>query len=414
MRLRMVGSEQIWDGAMILASAGIFLSIWSTGYLPLLDQPVWTVAFVALVGLASWFEIATEPYGTLNLSPVVILVAAAAYGIREAVLLAMVAPISVIAVRIVLARKATGVLKGLALGGETALALALASRWVGLGVGDVQLLRLLQLSVAFLVGMFLLRLLRVAAAEGVALRRLVRPLGRRALPHLIIMLAAVSVIWMSFSLMGLLGVVLSVVVLIETYYPWKLLGEQRALFLKSLQMMSNAVDLKDPYTAHHSRRVAENSVMLARGLGMPEEEVATIRIGALMHDIGKIAVPGAIIRKPSKLTDEEMALMKRHVQEGANLIQGLEVLQKSADIVRYHHENYDGSGYPSGLMAEAIPLGSRIVFVADAFDALTTDRPYRKGRSQSEAMEVVRVNAGGQFDPQVVEVMERIALKMRP
>jgi HD-GYP domain-containing protein (c-di-GMP phosphodiesterase class II) len=125
-----------------------------------------------------------------------------------------------------------------------------------------------------------------------------------------------------------------------------------------------------------------------------------------MHDIGKIAVPGNIIRKPSKLTSDEMNLMRRHVGAGASLIEGLEVLENSTDIVQHHHENFDGTGYPSGLAGSTIPLGSRIVFVADAFDALTTDRPYRKGKIRSEALDVLTTNAGSQFDPRVVEALK--------
>jgi len=147
---------------------------------------------------------------------------------------------------------------------------------------------------------------------------------------------------------------------------------------------------------------------MARILDTPEEEVERIRIGALMHDIGKIGVPGGIIRKPSKLTDEEMETMKRHVEAGASIVEELEILNRSTDIVQHHHENFDGTGYPAGLAGQQIPLGARIVFVADAFDALTTDRPYRQGRSTTEALGVLDTNASTQFDPRAVEALKKV------
>jgi putative nucleotidyltransferase with HDIG domain len=199
------------------------------------------------------------------------------------------------------------------------------------------------------------------------------------------------------------------VMLIEAYYPYKLIGEQRGILLTSLQMMAQAVDLKDPYTSNHSQRVSRYAVRLARAMGVPEQEVERIRIGGLMHDLGKIGVSGHIIRKPGKLTQDEQDKMREHSKVSADIITHLEILGESADMVRHHHENYDGTGYPDGLKGEAIPLGSRIIFVADAYDALVTDRPYRKGATREEALAVIRANAGTQFDASVVNTMERIA-----
>jgi putative nucleotidyltransferase with HDIG domain len=207
---------------------------------------------------------------------------------------------------------------------------------------------------------------------------------------------------------------LGAVALIAPYYPWKLLGDQSGVLITSLQVMAQAVDLKDRYTSGHSQRVAEYATRIARAMGLPEDEVSRIRIGGLMHDIGKIGISGRIIRKPSKLSPEEKALMNRHSSVSADIIEHLEILGESAYIVRHHHEHRDGSGYPDGLKGEEIPLGSRIILVADAFDALTTDRPYREGAPFDKAIAVIRQNAGTQFDPAVVAALERVVAAFGP
>jgi putative nucleotidyltransferase with HDIG domain len=369
------------------------------------------VVLLLLAGLAFWFEIPIEPYGSLNLSPVVVLVTTSGYGLSSGLLVAALAPMTRLLIRRLIGSPPIAIGRILVTGGEAALALWIGFRMSSLVVSTEsqgQLVSLMSLSGVTLAATFMLIAIRVALEESISFRRLLRPLARRVIPHFLAMMAAMPIVWLTYALLGPLGIVLSMVVMVETYYPWKLLGEQRDLFLKSLQMFSNAVDVKDPYTAHHSKRVAQYAVRLARLLGAPEDEVNRIRIGALMHDIGKIAVPGNIIRKPAKLTDDEMALMKRHVGAGASLIEGLEILEDSRDIIQSHHENYDGTGYPAKLAGAEIPLGSRIVFVADAYDALTTDRPYRKGKTRSEAVAILTANAGSQFDPSVVEALKTI------
>jgi putative nucleotidyltransferase with HDIG domain len=231
----------------------------------------------------------------------------------------------------------------------------------------------------------------------------------RAWRHALVLTAVAVLIGYVNIGFGLILTSLTVVVLIEAYYPWKLLSEQEGVLITSVQMMAQAVDLKDPYTSNHSQRVSRYAVRLARSLGLPEEEVERIRVGALMHDIGKIGISGRIIRKPGKLTPEEQALMRQHSVVSANIIAPLEILGESAEMVRHHHEDWDGSGYPDGLARESIPLGSRIIFVADAYDALVTDRPYRKGATKAEALDVIRKHAGTQFAPDVARAFERIS-----
>jgi len=207
---------------------------------------------------------------------------------------------------------------------------------------------------------------------------------------------------------GYFALILVTAALVEFYHPWKLLSEQEGVLFANLAMVAQAIDVKDPYTARHSRNVAQVAARLARAMRLPEDEVRKIRIGALMHDIGKIGVSTAIIRKPTKLDPDEQQSMRAHPVISADIMQPIELLADAAAIVRHHHEHYDGTGYPSGLKAEGIPIGSRVILVADAFDAMTTDRPYRRGRSKEEAVRVLRDHAGKQFDADVVRALETI------
>lgn len=404
--------EILWQG-LFASLGGLLLGAAVVGILPQIsNHSVWTLSVAFLAGLAAWVEVRVEPHGVLDLSPAVFLVTSVAFSRWEGVITAVVAPLLVLIMANL--RSSSNATPGemLTRGGEAALSLVVASLVLDLLPPNIaranQWSELLLLATFSLLLGFLLQVLRISAIEGVKLRRLLAPLIRNSFPHYLSLLAGVLTIWATFSLIGPLGIVLATVVVIEMYYPWKLLGEQKDLFMKSLQMISNAVDVKDPYTAHHSRRVSGYAVMMARALDVPEEEVERIRIGALMHDIGKIGVRSDIIRKPSKLTDEEMDLMKGHVAAGASIVGELEILNKSTDIVQHHHENFDGTGYPGGLAGKEIPLGSRIVLVADAFDALTTDRPYRKGRSMAEAFEVLEAHKHTQFDPIAVETLRKV------
>ena len=167
--------------------------------------------------------------------------------------------------------------------------------------------------------------------------------------------------------------------------------------------LASAIDAKDEYTKGHSTSVSRYAEALARALNMPEKEVERIKLGALLHDIGKIGIPESVLRKPSKLTDEEWEIMKQHPTIGAEkVLLPNESLHDLIPIVKYHHEHWDGSGYPEKLKGEDIPLAARIVAVADAYHALISDRPYRKGMSNEKACEILRVGAGIQWDKDLV------------
>ena len=178
-------------------------------------------------------------------------------------------------------------------------------------------------------------------------------------------------------------------------------------YLEFIGSLANALDARDPYTAGHSLRVSEYSYAIARELGLAEDKSEEIRIGALLHDIGKIGISDLVLQKPGRLTAEEFDLIKQHPVIGRKILEGVHGLAAYLPIVELHHENSDGSGYPYGLREAATPLGPRIVHVADAYDAMTSDRPYRRGMSSEIAVDVLKRNAGTQFDAMVVDAFEK-------
>jgi putative nucleotidyltransferase with HDIG domain len=172
----------------------------------------------------------------------------------------------------------------------------------------------------------------------------------------------------------------------------------------TLEALGDALDLKDAETEGHSRRVTAYTIAIARKMGLPKEQVDVIARGAFLHDIGKMAIPDDILRKPGKLTVQEMDIMKEHCYRGYKIISRIPFLAGAAEIVYSHQEFYDGSGYPRGLRGEEIPLGARIFAIADTLDAMRSDRPYRRAQSVQAACEEIRLWAGRQFDPQIVKV----------
>ena len=170
----------------------------------------------------------------------------------------------------------------------------------------------------------------------------------------------------------------------------------------TLTALTSALDFRDNETGGHSNRVVAYMELLLEHMNIRGAELATLRRGALLHDVGKIGVPDNILRKPTALSETEWAVMKRHPEFGAQIIAGIPFLEDVARIVRHHHERWDGMGYPDGLKGERIPLGARIFAVGDSFDAMTSDRPYRRGLLIDAAREEIRRCGGSQFDPAVV------------
>jgi ribonuclease P protein subunit RPR2 len=179
--------------------------------------------------------------------------------------------------------------------------------------------------------------------------------------------------------------------------------ELRASYVATVRALTNAVEARDAYTGKHAERVAAYGLELARRIDPELAENPQTEFGFLLHDVGKVAIPDGVLYKATDLGEEEQNLMRRHPVIGYEIVRGIEFLGDAAQIVRHHHERWDGGGYPDGLAGEEIPLAARIFAVADTLDAMTTDRPYRPGFSLERARAEIRSGAGTQFDPAVVE-----------
>jgi response regulator RpfG family c-di-GMP phosphodiesterase len=184
--------------------------------------------------------------------------------------------------------------------------------------------------------------------------------------------------------------------------------ELERAYIQTIEALAAALDARDSATEGHCQRVTGCTLIIGRHMGIEGPDLTALRYGAALHDIGKIGIPDAILRKPGRLTDEEWALMRQHPELGERIIAGIEFLRCAVPVVLHHHERWDGGGYPHGLKGEEIPLGARIFMVADAFDAMISNRPYRRGISYEQALREIRRVSGQQFDPAVVEAFEAV------
>jgi len=182
----------------------------------------------------------------------------------------------------------------------------------------------------------------------------------------------------------------------------------RASYESTVRALADAVEARDAYTARHAERVAAYGVEIARACGLDTSADPDLEFGFLLHDIGKIAISDAILHKPGSLTEEEREAMRRHPLIGEEIVRGIDFLAGARQVVRSHHERWDGAGYPDRLAGEQIPLSARVFAVADTFDAVTSDRPYRAAASFREARRVIAEAAGTQFDPTVAEAFDDI------
>jgi putative nucleotidyltransferase with HDIG domain len=188
----------------------------------------------------------------------------------------------------------------------------------------------------------------------------------------------------------------------------RLMEELEELNWGTLTALARAIDAKSPWTAGHSERVTKVAVEIGRAMGLPQRELTILHRGGLVHDIGKIGTPPEILDKAGKLSAEELQVMRDHVRLGARILEPIPALAEAIPIVLEHHEWFNGSGYPAGLRGEQISLHARIFAVADCFDALVSDRPYRAGLPRAQVIEIIQQGSGRQYDPEVIEAFLRV------
>ncbi len=215
----------------------------------------------------------------------------------------------------------------------------------------------------------------------------------------LILLAVLTAIVYDYHKMAVFLIILPIVIV---YHSLQTSQELRVQTIDAVQALADTIDNRDPYTFEHSKRVAEYAKGTARELALPPAEIETIRLSARVHDLGKVGINDEVLQKPGKLTSTERSYIEQHVRIGAEILERFPRYKEGRDIILYHHERYDGEGYLAGLRGDEIPMGSRIIAVADAYDAMTTDRPYREALSHDMAVDELKRHSGSQFDPVVV------------
>ncbi|MGH2943960.1 MAG: HD-GYP domain-containing protein, partial [Solirubrobacteraceae bacterium] len=185
--------------------------------------------------------------------------------------------------------------------------------------------------------------------------------------------------------------------------------ELRESYMRTVRALASAVEARDAYTARHAERVAAYGLRLADAYGLRLSDEPEIEFGFLLHDAGKVAVPDAILFKPGRLTNAERLIIEQHPVTGSEIVRDIEFLGTARDVIRHHHERWDGTGYPDRLAGDAIPISARIFAVADTLDALTTNRPYRRASSIAQARVIIRQAVGTHFDPNVIEAFGAVS-----
>lgn len=192
-------------------------------------------------------------------------------------------------------------------------------------------------------------------------------------------------------------------------YSFKLYIDSKEQYVNMIAALSSAIEAKDPYTEGHSRRVSEYAVMIAQEMHLSGRRVDDLHVAALLHDIGKIGVSDGVLNKNGPLSDDEWKIVRQHPEVGYRIVSQLKLSETAKSAILHHHERFDGKGYPSGVSLSTLPLEVAILSIADAFDAMTSDRPYRKGMTKEKALSILGEEAGNQFHSEVVRVMERVA-----
>lgn len=236
---------------------------------------------------------------------------------------------------------------------------------------------------------------------------------RWAVPNLFALAPLGYILAYIYPLVGAVGIMIFFLPLLLARHSFQLYMDMRNMYLKTIKSMAAIVDAKDHYTAGHSERVTEYVLLICDEMDLPDEYIENLKDLALLHDIGKIGIEEQILNKPGRLDKEEYAKMKTHSMIGFDIVKNISFL-KEPEVCRYHHEWINGLGYPDGLKGEEIPLGARIIAVADSFDAMTTNRPYRKGMEPEEAFLELERCQGTQFDPLIVSAFIKAYQKNYP
>ncbi len=231
--------------------------------------------------------------------------------------------------------------------------------------------------------------------------------------HLVGFVPLGAIVVVIYLHIGIPGVALFLIPLLLARYSFKLYTEMRQIHIDTVRALTSAIDASDPYTKGHSERVTAYAVAIAREMGLSERRVQTIEYAGLLHDMGKIALQHDVLLKPGALSEEEWRIMRTHPETGAKIVSDLQFLKGARDVVLHHHERYDGSGYPDGLSGDSIPLEARIIKVADAFDAMLSNRPYRDSLGVERAIREIEDGSGTEFDPRVADVFLRLVREGR-
>ncbi len=222
--------------------------------------------------------------------------------------------------------------------------------------------------------------------------------------HIFAFLPIGAIIVLSYVSHGPWTILLFIVPIFLARYTFKLYLDMKEAHINTVAALTSAVDASDPFTHGHSYRVSRYALLIGRKMGLSGRDLEILEYGALLHDIGKIAIQHDILMKPGKLTDGEFITLKQHPTIGADIVENLKFLREAAVLVRYHHEQPNGRGYPEGLTGDEIPIGARIILVVDAFGAMTSDRPYRKGLELDRVIEQFEKYKGEQFDLEITEM----------
>lgn len=223
--------------------------------------------------------------------------------------------------------------------------------------------------------------------------------------HIFAFIPIAAIIALVYVASGPWTLLLFIIPIFLARYTFKVYIEMKEAHINTVAALTSAIDANDPYTHGHSYRVSRYALRLGRALGLSSRDLEILEYGALLHDIGKIAIEHEILLKKERLSDQEFLTLKQHPTIGADIVENLKFLREAALLVRYHHEQPNGRGYPEGLKGDAIPIGARIILVSDAFDAMTSDRPYRKGLPIERVVEQFTKYRGEQFDREISDVL---------